>query len=267
MSEVPILDPRRPVSWRSSASFPQSVRQVASANLRQPPCLRELADIIGISARTLQRRLADKGTSYTALINQTRFEYARRRLVSCRGSGMTGLAMELGFHDAAHFSRAFRRWTGMSPSAYLAKVQREINGSRRPKADPHQRLLEETSVIPWEADPQTWQFTHVGPQAEPLLGYPVEQWYEKDFWVSYIYPEDRDFAINFCETSSKIVTNYEFEYRMVAADGRVVWLHDVVNVITNNGTPQRLKGFMKETKPGDIWLHPQIVHRELLVAK
>jgi PAS domain S-box-containing protein len=109
-----------------------------------------------------------------------------------------------------------------------------------------ERLLEATNVIPWEADAQTWVFTYVGPQAKTLLGYPPEQWYEKDFWVSHLHPEDRDSAIKFCETSSKSLTDFEFEYRMIAADGHTVWLNDVVNVVTKNGAPQVLRGFMKD---------------------
>lgn len=92
----------------------------------------------------------------------------------------------------------------------------------------YQRLLEATNVIPFEADAQTWEFTYVGPQAKTVLGYPPEQWYEKDFWESHIHPEDRDVAIEFCETSSKTLTDFEFDYRMVAADGRTVWINDVV---------------------------------------
>jgi len=110
----------------------------------------------------------------------------------------------------------------------------------------YQRLLEATNVIPWEADAQTWAFTYVAPQVKTLLGYPSEQWYEEDFWVSHLHPEDRDFTIKFCETSSKTLTDFEFEYRMIAADGRTVWLNDVVNVVTENGAPQLLRGFMQD---------------------
>ena len=67
-----------------------------------------------------------------------------------------------------------------------------------------------------------------------------------DFWPSHIHPEDRNLAITTCETCSKTHTDYEFEYRMIAADGRIVWLHDVVNVVTKNGRPHMLRGFMKD---------------------
>ncbi|MFQ5656401.1 MAG: PAS domain S-box protein [Candidatus Methylomirabilales bacterium] len=106
------------------------------------------------------------------------------------------------------------------------------------------RLLETTNAIPWEANAKTWEFTYVGPQAIKLLGYPPEQWYEKDFWPSHIHPDDREYAIDLCEKSSRRYKDYEFEYRMVAADGRIVWIHDIVSVVSVNGEPETLRGFM-----------------------
>jgi PAS domain-containing protein len=43
------------------------------------------------------------------------------------------------------------------------------------------RLVETANVIPWEADPTTWRFTYIGPQAAKILGYPMEEWYGDDF--------------------------------------------------------------------------------------
>lgn len=105
-------------------------------------------------------------------------------------------------------------------------------------------LLESTRAIPWEASAKTWQFTYVGPQAIELLGYPIEDWYGKDFWTSHIHPEDRDAAVAYCLESSGRLKDYDFEYRMIAASGDVVWLHDVVNVSTVNGAADVLRGFM-----------------------
>ena len=106
------------------------------------------------------------------------------------------------------------------------------------------RLLESTIAIPWEANAKTWQFTYVGPQVAKLLGYTCEQWKEKDFWTSHIHTEDREYTISFCKQSSRILDDYEFNYRMIAADGRVVWLHDIVNVVRVNDEPEILRGFM-----------------------
>jgi PAS domain S-box-containing protein len=108
----------------------------------------------------------------------------------------------------------------------------------------HRLLLESTNAVPWEAECTTWQFTYVGPQATKLLGYPTQQWLDIDFWSSHIHPEDRQWVIDYCLRCAKRGTNYDFEYRMIASDGRVVWLHDIVSVELSGGEPQVLRGFM-----------------------
>ncbi len=133
-----------------------------------------------------------------------------------------------------------------------ANAQLEAEITERKKAEDTLRetnerlrlLLETTSAVPWEADARTWRFTYVGPQAVKLLNYPVQQWYEKDFWATHLHPEDRQRAIDFCESSSRKLADYEFEYRMVSADGRVVWFHDLVSVVSANGVPTLLRGVM-----------------------
>ena len=107
-----------------------------------------------------------------------------------------------------------------------------------------QRLLESTKAVPWEADARTWQFSYVGPQAERLLGYPPEAWYGQDFWSAHMHSDDRKSALSFCLEQSRCATDYEFQYRMVAKDGRSVWIHDVVHVESVGGVPRTLAGFM-----------------------
>ncbi len=107
-----------------------------------------------------------------------------------------------------------------------------------------QRLAEVPGVIPWEADAKTWEFSYVGLQAEELLGYPIERWYERGFWASCIHPDDRERVIDFCSTSSRTRQKYEFEYRMIKADGETAWLRDVVGVESLRGDPIILRGFM-----------------------
>jgi PAS domain S-box-containing protein len=121
-----------------------------------------------------------------------------------------------------------------------------------------QLLLEKTNAIPWETDAKTWKFTYVGPQAVELLGYPRERWLEKDFWVDHMHLEDRAWAMDYCLNSSNQYENYEFEYRMIAADGRSVWLQDIVNVVRQDGAPVTLRGFMidiTERKQAEESLH------------
>ncbi|MFB3062212.1 MAG: PAS domain-containing protein, partial [Candidatus Binatia bacterium] len=144
------------------------------------------------------------------------------------------------------------RVTERTKSLVTANAQLEVEITERKKAEELLRktnkhfrlLLETTSALPWEADARTWRFTYVGPQAVKLLNYPVQQWYEKDFWATHLHPEDRQRAIDICESSSRKLAEYEFEYRMVSADGRVVWFHDLVSVVSVDGVPTLLRGFM-----------------------
>lgn len=108
----------------------------------------------------------------------------------------------------------------------------------------YQLLVETTRVIPWEMDLATWQFTYVGPQGSQLLGFTEEQWCAPDFWVNALHPQDRDSTIAYCKAATNRGEDHDFEYRMVAADGRTVWVRDVVTVIVENGKPVRLRGVL-----------------------
>ena len=106
-------------------------------------------------------------------------------------------------------------------------------------------LMNSVDGIVWEADAQTFAFTFVSEQAERMLGYPIERWInEPDFWAKHIYDEDRTGAITYCLKSTAEGKSHQFEYRMIAADGRILWLRDIVAVIMEDGKPARLSGIM-----------------------
>lgn len=98
--------------------FGASLRMVLKNYLiGQAPTLDTAAEIVGIRPRTLQRRLSQSGLSYQAIIDQTRFEVAAE-LIKETNLKLTDIALELGYSDAGHFTRAFRRWAGMTPKEY-----------------------------------------------------------------------------------------------------------------------------------------------------
>lgn len=90
---------------------------VGAAALAGPPALRQAAGILGLSPRSLQRRLAGMDASWEALVDQWRRETAETMLADpdCR---VGTVARRLGYGDPAHFVRAFRRWTGTSPTTF-----------------------------------------------------------------------------------------------------------------------------------------------------
>lgn len=106
-------------------------------------------------------------------------------------------------------------------------------------------LISTIDGIVWEVEASSMRFTFVSAQAERILGFPVSQWYaETDFWTRHMHPEDREWAPAFCSEETRAGRGHRFQYRMIAADGRVVWLHDVVAIIQDEGRPLRLRGIM-----------------------
>lgn len=82
-----------------------------------PPTIVELARSLKLSPRTLKRRLADHGTTYTALRDAQRRQRALL-LLDDRSLSISEVALRLGYTELPNFTRAFRKWTGMTPAAY-----------------------------------------------------------------------------------------------------------------------------------------------------
>jgi AraC-like DNA-binding protein len=93
----------------------QGVRgTIAEALCDGGPTLRVIAKRMGMSVRTLQRRLDDHGVLFKALVAEIRGELARRYLAEGRAN-LTEVAFLLGYSELSGFDRAFRRWTGSTP--------------------------------------------------------------------------------------------------------------------------------------------------------
>jgi len=106
------------------------------------------------------------------------------------------------------------------------------------------RLLDALPAIAWSASAQTFRFSYVSPAAEKLLGYPASHWLDQPtFWVDHIYPEDK-YVATLCHNETLAGRAHELLYRMIAADGRLVWLRDYVNVHRVDGRPVELFGVM-----------------------
>ncbi len=100
-------------------SFCGSLRQLTAALLKQegPPKIEIMAEITGLSVRSLQRRLAECELSHGEIVDHARYQ-AAIRLLDDSEIRITDIGIELGYADSAHFSRAFKRWAGVSPREY-----------------------------------------------------------------------------------------------------------------------------------------------------
>jgi len=110
----------------------------------------------------------------------------------------------------------------------------------------YEALVDSVEAIVWEADPSTRRFTFVSRRAEEILGYPTDRWVkEPGFWESIVHPDDRERASEAYLLATAGNPNHDFEYRVVAADGRTVWMRDLMFVVRNqDGNPVRLRGVM-----------------------
>jgi AraC-like DNA-binding protein len=81
------------------------------------PSMRRAAELSGVSVRTLQRRLAAAGTTYSQLVQEIRHDAACKMLRET-DMPLKAIAAALGYSELSAFSRAFYRWTGRSPHSF-----------------------------------------------------------------------------------------------------------------------------------------------------
>lgn len=122
------------------------------------------------------------------------------------------------------------------------RVQAELQASSRRFED----LVNTIEGVVWEADAHSLCFTYISDQAVRLFGYPLERWYEEGFWQAHVHPDDRSRAVSLCAESSRQLETQAFDYRFLCADGRVLWLHEVVSVVaeSDGSSAKLLRGIL-----------------------
>jgi AraC-like DNA-binding protein len=97
---------------------------LTSQNLAERPSAPAIASALGLHPRTLNRLLGRTGTGFSRMLGDARYETAQRML-NDPGIPVLSIAWSLGYADASAFSRAFRRWSGMTPSDWRKTSVRE----------------------------------------------------------------------------------------------------------------------------------------------
>ncbi len=97
----------------------------------EPPTARAVSNQLGMNLRTMQRHLTAWGVSFEEILDQLRYGAALSHL---RGGELriTDIAVQLGYSDSAHFTRAFRRWTGASPKQAQRKLLKQRDDPSKP---------------------------------------------------------------------------------------------------------------------------------------
>ena len=103
--------------YRRDREMAIRVRDLLRATLTATPSLKDIADRLFISPRTLHRRLGAEGSSFRAIKDTLRRDLALTRLSKTRDP-VSRVAVDLGYADTSAFYRACVAWTGMSPMSY-----------------------------------------------------------------------------------------------------------------------------------------------------
>lgn len=121
-------------------------------------------------------------------------------------------------------------------------------------------LVEDVQAILWEADAETFDITYVCRWAEDLLGYPVEEWFRPGFFERIIHPKDRARVLKRCRKAIARGDDHEQEFRIVTADGRILWVLDLTRVHLEDDGQQTLRGVLiditerKQREGGEAYL-------------
>jgi AraC-like DNA-binding protein len=110
-------------NYDDSASLEHRVRIQVSQSLSQGvPRITDVAACLGMSGRTLQRRLSEQGYSFQNLVDESRRELATRLLKDTEYP-LAEVAFLTGFSEQSAFNRAFKRWAGQTPRSFRIKAQ------------------------------------------------------------------------------------------------------------------------------------------------
>jgi len=121
---LPTADAKRERTTTDPPLTDQVKRTLANALCSDDAQLADVAKRLGMTARSLQRRLQDEGVSFQTLRDDTRRTLADRYLGE--NLSLSEISFLLGFSEPSAFFRAFKRWTGLTPIERRASLMRNL---------------------------------------------------------------------------------------------------------------------------------------------
>lgn len=105
-------------------------------------------------------------------------------------------------------------------------------------------LFATTRIAVWKGEIKDLRFTYVSEQVVMMLGYPPSAWYEPNFFKSHIHPNDSQRVLTTYHQQTRTAEHFDLTFRMLARDGGIVWVENLVSVARENGRPTGMHGFM-----------------------
>ncbi|MDP2659588.1 MAG: response regulator, partial [Dehalococcoidia bacterium] len=240
----------------------QDAEQVISHLARSAPHIR--VDVVGKPAEMLKRVSSDSGPDYQVL------------LLDCKLPGMDGLellaeirrtcvsdiavvlitalgneevavqALRLGASDyVAKRSGYLLKLPSVLDNAYYRTSLERARGKLLQSEEKYRTLVEHLPVVVYTtALDRTSAVRYIGPRIKELLGYGVEEWQASPGnWGRSLHPDDKAWVVAERARCNAQVAPFEAEYRMVAKDGRLVWVSDRASVVRDaSGQPAFRQG-------------------------
>jgi PAS domain S-box-containing protein len=108
-------------------------------------------------------------------------------------------------------------------------------------------LINSIDGIVWERTPDRTRFTFISRQSQDILGYEPQVWLDTpNFWEQKLQPQDAAKAIPAGHDFAARRQPFSYEYRMMAADGRTVWIRESGTVLVENGQPVAMRGIFQD---------------------
>ncbi|NTX60667.1 PAS domain-containing protein [Myxococcus sp. CA051A] len=159
---------------------------------------------------------------------------------SGRGQRLRALVLAVHGDDGSVLGACARLQPREPPEVARDALTAELSHVRKRYED----FIDSIDGIVWEAD-AGFRFTFVSRQAERLLGIPAEEWMrDPDFWARHVHLDDWAAVVSCCLTAWRQGRPQEFEYRMLAADGHIVWMRAHVTAVSEEGQQMLLRGLM-----------------------
>src|SRR5215471_2567913 len=137
-------------------------------------------------------------------------------------------------------------WSKVLISVSEITERKRAEAALRAAEAKYRTLVEQLPLVTYAVDLKSGAVIYVSPQIEDLLGYPAAQWLsETQNWYSVLHPDDRDSVLAATEVAHASEKAFRGEYRLVASDGRVVWVRDEATIVQDEqGQPLFAQGFL-----------------------
>ena len=123
------------------------------------------------------------------------------------------------------------------------RSRKELEKRLRNSEQHYRGLVESLNAVAWQIRMDEGRYTYVSPHAEKLLGYPMSDWLEPGFRQRILHPEDASRALQYSLDEIRAGRDHSLDYRVLAADGRTLWVRDIVTLIAD-GNGMLLRGLL-----------------------